>query len=161
LQLPIGLLIKKFPDLKFKSAIFSFICLIAVSTVFAQNKADDIVGTWLTPGDNSAKIEIYRSGQKYYGKIVWMKYPNYNGKPKIDSNNPDKAKRNKPRLGLEIMKGFKFNGKDEWEDGDIYDPETGKTYSSFIYMKDRNILKLRGYIGISLLGRTETWTRSN
>ena len=146
--------------MKFKRTIFIFIFLTAGSVAFAQNKADDVVGIWLTPGDNSAKIEIYKTGQNYYGKIVWMKNPYFNGKPKVDSNNPDKNLQNKPRLGLEIMKGFKFNGMDEWVNGDIYDPETGKTYSAFIYIKDRNTLKLRGYVGFSFLGRTETWTRS-
>lgn len=133
--------------------------IISVLYLFAQNKADDVIGTWLTPGDNSAKIEIYRGAQKFHGKIVWMKYPNSNGKPKLDSNNPITGKRNNPRLGLEIMKGFTFNGSDEWKSGDIYDPETGNTYSAYMYLKDRNTLKLRGYIGFSFLGRTQTWTR--
>lgn len=133
--------------------------IISVLYLFAQNKADDVIGTWLTPGDNSAKIEIYRVAQKFHGKIVWMKYPNSNGKPKLDSNNPITGKRNNPRLGLEIMKGFTFNGSDEWKSGDIYDPETGNTYSAYMYLKDRNTLKLRGYIGFSFLGRTQTWTR--
>lgn len=143
--------------LKFTILFLSFI--ISVLYLFAQNKADDVIGTWLTPGDNSAKIEIYREGQKFHGKIVWMKYPNSNGKPKLDSNNPITGKRNNPRLGLEIMKGFTFNGSDEWKSGDIYDPETGNTYSAYMYLKDRNTLKLRGYIGFSFLGRTQTWTR--
>ncbi len=147
--------------MRFKFVFLTFIFLAAALYAFTQNKADDIIGIWLTPGDNSAKIEIYKSGERFYGKIVWMKFPNDNGKPKADSKNPDKTKQNKPRLGLEIMKGFKFNGEDEWRSGDIYDPETGKTYSAYMYMKDRNFLKLRGYIGISLLGRTETWTKSN
>ena len=90
-----------------------------------------------------------------------MKNPNINGKPKLDSNNPNSSKQNVPRLGLEIMKGFTFNGSDEWKNGDIYDPETGKTYSAYMYLKDRNTLKLRGYIGFLFLGRTETWTRAN
>ncbi len=147
--------------MKSKFIPLTFIFLAVALYGFAQNKADEITGIWLTPGDNSAKIEIYKSGEKFYGKIVWMKYPNNNGKPKTDSNNPDKTKQYRPRLGLEIMKGFKFNGEDEWRGGEIYDPETGKNYSGYMYMKGRNILKLRGYIGISLLGRTETWTRSN
>lgn len=129
--------------------------------LFAQNKATDVTGTWLTPGDNSAKIEIYKAGEKFYGKIVFMKNPNINGKPKLDFNNPNSSKRNVPRLGLEIMKGFTFNGSDEWKGGNIYDPESGKTYSGYMYLKDRNTLKLRGYVGFSFLGRTETWTRTN
>jgi uncharacterized protein (DUF2147 family) len=60
-----------------------------------------------------------------------------------------------------MLKDFKFDGNDEWKGGDIYDPESGKTYRSYMYLKDSNTLKVRGYVGISLLGRTETWTRTN
>jgi uncharacterized protein (DUF2147 family) len=59
------------------------------------------------------------------------------------------------------MKGFTFNGSDEWKNGDFYDPQSGKTYSGYMYLKDRNTLKLRGYVGFSFLGRTETWTSVN
>jgi uncharacterized protein (DUF2147 family) len=127
----------------------------------AQNKADDIIGNWLTTGKEPAKIQIYKSGEKYYGKIVWLKTPTTNGKPKVDNNNPDKAKRNNPVIGLVILIGFKFDSDDEWQGGDIYDPESGKTYSSYLYLKDINTLKVRGYVGISLFGRTETWSRTN
>lgn len=127
----------------------------------AQNKADDIIGNWLTTGKEPAKIQIYKSGEKFYGKIVWLKIPTYNGRPKVDINNPDKAKRNNPDIGLIILTGFKFDGDDEWKSGDIYDPESGKTYSSYLFLKDKNTLKVRGYVGISLFGRTETWARTN
>lgn len=126
-----------------------------------QNRADDIIGNWLTSGKEPAKIQIYKSGEKFYGKIVWLKNPTTNGKPKVDKNNPDKAKRNNLVIGLVILKGFKFDGGDEWESGDIYDPESGKTYSSYLFLKDKNTLKVRGYVGISLFGRTETWSRTN
>lgn len=127
----------------------------------AQNKADDITGIWLTSGKEPAKIQIYRSGEKFYGKIIWLKNPTKNGVQKFDSNNPNKEKQKNTIAGLVILTGFKFDGDDEWEGGDIYDPESGKTYSCYLYLKDRNTLKVRGYIGISLLGRTETWTRVN
>lgn len=140
---------------------FLFAFSVTAVSAFSQNKADDIAGIWLTPGDNSAKIEIYRYADRYVGKIAWMKNPNENGKPKTDWHNPDKNKRNTPRLGLVIMTGFKFNGEDEWRGGHVYDPETGNTYSAYLYLKGNNTLKLRGYIGFSFLGRTETWIRAN
>jgi len=126
----------------------------------AQSKADDIIGTWLTTGKEPAKIQIYKSGEKFYGKIIWLQFPTENGKPKTDSNNPDKSKRNTPVIGLVILTDFKFDGE-EWKDGNIYDPESGNTYSSYLYLKDRKTLKVRGYIGASLFGRTETWTRTD
>jgi len=123
--------------------------------------ADDIVGVWLTQGKDPAKIQVYKSGDRYYGKIVWLKFPEKNGKPKVDSNNPDASKQNQQIIGLVILTGFKFDGDHEWEGGKIYDPESGKTYSCNISIKDKNTIKIRGYIGISLFGRTEIWTRVN
>lgn len=128
---------------------------------FAQTKADDIVGIWLTTGKEPAKIQIYKSGEKYFGKIVWLKNATENGVPRFDKNNSDKNKQNQKILGLVILKGFRFDGDDEWEDGEIYDPESGKTYNCYLSLKDINTLKVRGYVGISFLGRTELWTRSN
>lgn len=135
--------------------------ILPVTTLKSQRKADDIIGIWLTAGKEPAKIQIYKSGDRYYGKIVWLKSPAENGKPKVDGNNPDKSKRNNPVIGLVLLSNFKFDGDDEWKGGDIYDPESGKTYDSYLYLKDKNTLKVRGYIGISLFGRTETWTRSS
>ncbi len=132
--------------------------LVGVAGVKGQVKADDITGIWLTHGDKPAKIQIYRAGQQYYGKIVFLQFPLENGKPQMDRKNPDKSLQGRPVLGLELLNGFRFD-KDEWNDGHIYDPESGKTYSCTITLKDRNTLKVRGYIGISLFGRTEIWTR--
>jgi uncharacterized protein (DUF2147 family) len=126
----------------------------------AQIKPDDIAGIWLTGGKEPAKIQVYKSSDKYFGKIVWLKNPTENGKPKVDTNNPNKTKRNNQIIGLGILKGFQFDGDDEWDDGEIYDPETGKTYSCYISLKDKNTLKVRGYVGISLFGRTEIWTKT-
>ncbi|MBS4065502.1 MAG: DUF2147 domain-containing protein [Chitinophagaceae bacterium] len=137
--------------------IGSLICSAAQS----QNKADDIIGIWLTGGKEPAKIQIYKSGEKFYGKIIWLKNPTENGKQRVDANNPDKAKRSNPIIGLLMLTGFKFDGDDEWKGGDIYDPESGKTYSSYMYLKDKNTIKVRGYVGISLFGRTKTWIRAN
>lgn len=136
------------------ATLFSF-------TSYSQNNADDIVGIWVTSGKEPAKIQIYRSGEKYYGKVIWLESPAANGKPRVDGNNPVKAKRSSPVVGLVILTGFTFNGKDEWRGGDIYDPESGKTYSSYMYLKNRNTLKVRGFLGMALFGRTETWTRAN
>jgi uncharacterized protein (DUF2147 family) len=127
----------------------------------AQNKADDIMGIWLTTGKEPAKIQIYRTGEKFYGKIIWLQNPIENGKQKVDVNNPDKTKQNNLVIGLIILKAFTFDGREQWKGGEIYDPESGKTYRSFMSLKNNQTLKVRGYVGISLLGRTETWTRTN
>ncbi len=133
--------------------------LITLSLV-AQTMADDIIGMWLTAGKEPAKIQIYKSGEKYYGKIIWLKYSEENGMPRVDNNNPDKSKRNQVIIGLVILAGFRFNGDAGWESGKIYDPESGKSYSCYLSLKDKNSLKVRGYLGISLFGRTEMWERT-
>ena len=135
--------------------------MLSKSTIsLSQIKADDILGVWLTSGKEPAKIQIYKSGQKYYGRIVSLQNPLNNGKPKMDINNPDKLKRNQQILGLIILIGFEFDG-DEWNDGKIYDPESGKIYSCYLSIKNESALKVRGYIGVSLFGRTETWTKTS
>ena len=141
-------------------SILAFVTML-VLPAYSQNNADDIIGVWLTSGKEPAKIQVYKSGEKFYGKIIWLKNPIENGKQKVDTNNPDEAKRSNPIIGLVMLTGFKFDGDEEWKGGDIYDPESGKTYSSYMYLKDKNTLKVRGYVGISLFGRTESWTRAN
>jgi uncharacterized protein (DUF2147 family) len=101
-----------------------------------------------------------KRGKKFFGEIIWLREPkDKNGKIKLDKENPKKELKTKPLVGLEILKNFKYKGKKKWQDGTIYDPENGKTYSCNIEMKDNNTLKIRGYVGISLLGRTTTWSR--
>ena len=129
--------------------------------IFAINQKFETLFTQiLTPGKEPAKIEIYKAGEKYYGKIVWLKYPEENGKPRVDTNNPDKTKRSQQIIGLIILRGFKFDGSSEWEDGKIYDPENGKNYSCYLSLKDKNTLKVGGYVGISWPGRTEIWIKT-
>jgi uncharacterized protein (DUF2147 family) len=125
--------------------------------VFAQKK-DDIIGKWINPS-GEGQIEIYKRGDKYFGKLVWLKEPSdERGKPKTDLKNPNENQRSKPILGLEILKNFVFDdGK--WEDGTIYDPKSGKTYSCKLSLKNNNLLSIRGYIGVSLIGRTEVFKR--
>ncbi len=134
------------------------------TNVQAQDvKANDIVGVWLTQ-DKDSHVEIYKDGDKYFGKIIWLETPNdsITGKPKVDDKNEDPALQNRPVMGMKLLKNFVFDGKDEWENGTIYDPKKGKTYSCYMKFPDNNnkdLLKIRGYIGFSLLGRTVYWTR--
>lgn len=140
-----------------KPLIVLFVVVLFSTNLFAQ-KADDIIGQWYSE-NNESLIEIYKTGNKYYGKIIWLKEPLRDGKPKVDDKNPDEKLRNRPLIGLVILKDFVFDGKDEWSDGKIYDPKSGKTYSCYMELENKDKLKIRGYIGISLIGRTTHWTR--
>jgi uncharacterized protein (DUF2147 family) len=62
-------------------------------------------------------------------------------------------------LGYKILKDFEYVGKKVWENGTIYDPENGSTYSCTIKLTDKNTIDVRGYIGVSMIGRTDTWKR--
>jgi uncharacterized protein (DUF2147 family) len=99
------------------------------------------------------RILIYKKNNKYYGKITWG-----TGGSGTDDNNPDPALRSRKVIGMEILKDFVFD-EDEWTGGTIYDPRGGKTYSCKLTLESKNELNIRGYIGISIFGRTETWTR--
>ncbi|MCF8366325.1 MAG: DUF2147 domain-containing protein [Bacteroidales bacterium] len=139
-----------------------FMAAIFAIPASAQVKADDILGVWLNE-DEDAHIKIENRNGKYFGNIVWLKNPNEDdtGLPKLDDENPDPELQQRPVMGLELLSGFVFDGDDEWEDGDIYDPKSGKTYSCYMVFTDenKNNLKVRGFIGVSLLGKTTYWTR--
>jgi uncharacterized protein (DUF2147 family) len=135
------------------------LALFAVAAQAQSSEGDKIMGLWQT-GSGKGRIQITRYGEKYGGKLVWLREPNDAlGHPKRDSLNPDPAKRNNLRQGMNILLGFSYAGDGEYEDGTIYDPENGKTYKCIIKLDGDNILRVRGYIGFSLIGRTDVWTR--
>lgn len=129
--------------------------LLAAGTALAD--ANDVVGTWLT-GDGDGWVDITLVDDGISGLIAGS--PNEDPeRSTVDDKNPDPALRQRKLLGLELFHGFRFDGDDRWIDGTIYDPNSGKTYRCIITIVDENRLKVRGYIGVALLGRTETWTR--
>ncbi|MDR3568897.1 MAG: DUF2147 domain-containing protein [Syntrophobacteraceae bacterium] len=127
---------------------------------------DAILGTWNTQ-DHDTRFEIYKCGMEYCGKISYLREPNYSpankdglaGLPRLDSHNPDPRLRKRTLLGLPLLEGFRYRGDNLWEGGKIYDPEDGRRYSCKIWTEGKNQMKLRGYMGFSLFGRTETWIR--
>ncbi len=140
--------------------IFLILSLIILSpNSFAEDfKASDIIGFWLSEAKTGV-IEIYKNGDEFEGKLVWIK-DIHTGKvkEKLDDNNPEEKLQKRSLQGLKNLEGFKFDS-DEWSGGKIYDPKSGKTYSAFMKLENMKTLKLRGYVGISLFGRTSMWTR--
>ena len=132
--------------------LLPLLCLAFIFGASGQTKPADILGIWLSE-DKDGKIQIYQQGDRYFGKVVWGK----DGTLK-DDHNPDPKLRNRGRIGLVILQDFVYDDG-VWEDGTIYDPTNGKTYSCSMKLKDRTHLSIRGYIGISLLGRSTVWTR--
>jgi uncharacterized protein (DUF2147 family) len=141
--------------------------LILISTLFfclsfTNEENAKIYGLWLSP-EKTSKLKIYKATDgKVYGKIAWMNKPNdTDGLPRKDKNNPDESKRSTLLQDLVILRGFVYKGNNLWEDGTIYDPQNGKTYSCTMTLVNDNTLNLRGYVGFSMLGRTAVFTKSN
>ena len=130
----------------------------------AQKRAydpDAIVGRWLSAQKRN-QVQMYKQGDKYYGKIAWMLEPDdpATGKIKVDHRNPDESLRSRPIMNAVLVKGLEYKGKNVWGGGEIYNPEDGKTYSCIVTLRDPNTLDLRGYMfGLTLLGKTISWTR--
>jgi len=131
--------------------------------------ADAILGEWLTAEskEGRGRVLISKDGDRYYGKIVWLEIPVYPpddekgmaGQPKVDRENPDPTLRQRPTLGLEVVGGFVYAGDNLWKNGTIYDPEIGKTYKCKMTLTEDGTLKVRGFIGFSLIGRNTVWIR--
>jgi len=135
--------------------IILLFCFIS-GNLFAQANPDAILGIWFNE-EKDAKIKVYKEDGKFYGKIVWHKTGD--DISPYDENNPDRELQKRKKLGLVILNDFEFDdGK--WEDGTIYDPKSGKTYSCIIKLEKDGTLNVRGYIGISLIGRTTEWTKA-
>jgi uncharacterized protein (DUF2147 family) len=142
-----------------RKATFLLVTLLfATGSLFAQS-ADKIVGTWLNE-EKDGKIEIYKAGSKYNGKIVWGKelYEPDGKTSRTDRKNPDEKLKGRKLEGLVILTNFTYDDG-EWKGGKIYDPKSGKTYSCVMRFKGSN-LEIRGYMGVSMFGRTTIWTKA-
>lgn len=147
---------------KFKTMLLlSAVLLLGMNLTAQSNQASDILGIWFNE-EKDAKVKIYNDNGKYYGQVIWLEEPidPDTGKPKLDDENSDEELQKRPIMGMLLMTDFVFNGDDEWEDGEIYDPKSGNTYSCYMKFDSKDVLKVRGFIGISWIGRTTYWTRT-
>jgi uncharacterized protein (DUF2147 family) len=139
-----------------KKAIFTFL-LVAVAGIFSASA--QVTGKWKTIDDETGQaksiVEVYEQNGKIYGKVVEILNP---AKKDAKCTNCKGADKDKPINGLIIIKGLKKDGN-EWTDGDILDPQKGKLYSCTIKLDGADKLSVRGYVGISMLGRSQTWHR--
>lgn len=137
-----------------KKMLAAFLMLFLVTSVFAQsNDAEKIIGTYMTDG-NEGKVLIAKKNNKFYGTLVWTNIPDA-----LDKNNPDEGQRKNKLAGQVVLKDLEYTGKNVWENGTIYDPNSGKTYKCKVTIDAKGNLKVRGFIGISLAGKTTIWTK--
>jgi uncharacterized protein (DUF2147 family) len=125
----------------------------ASSCAHAQGESP-ILGRWLTEARDGI-IEITRAAdQSYQGRIVGG-----DARRRLDRHNPDPGRRRQELLGQSILLGLHDDGEGKWSGGTIYDPDSGRTYRCNIELLDHDRLKLRGFIGLALLGRSQIWSR--
>ena len=135
-----------------------FVSMMFMLAPLCAALAQDVVGKWKLE-DGSAIVEVYRQGDVFNGKIVWLKNPTRaDGSPAVDALNPDAKLRSRKVLGLNMLSGLKKNGG-EYTGGSIYDPGNGKTYNCSMKVEG-DVLKVRGSLDKrGLIGRTMDWFR--
>ena len=136
--------------------------ILIASLLFTATLSADITGIWDTE-NNESQITISLDPESNTYRGVLTTISDTVGEPdeeKIDINNPDPDRRNDPLIGITLMQGFKKDSDKKLTGGTIYDPKSGKTYKCKITITDENTIKVRGYIGVSLVGRSTIWTRA-
>ncbi len=134
--------------------------IIAALTPALSGAATGPYGLWMTQ-KKGVIIDVYACGDALCGRTVWLKKMTHkDGAPRLDAKNPDTALRARHWCGIEVITGVKPAGANKWDDGDIYDPKTGETFS-FEMKHNSDTMKVRGYLGVKLLGKSETWTRTD
>lgn len=127
----------------------------------AAASSPDIFGRWVVES-GKAVIELFPCGKEACGKLVWLQNPfTQAGEPKRDLKNPDPALKTRPICGLRLVSGLQMSDDGAWEDGTIYSTRDGKNFGVDIKPNGSNALKVRGYVGVSLFGRTQNWRRDD
>jgi uncharacterized protein (DUF2147 family) len=141
--------------------------LFFVSTCYISAQADKILGYYLSE-ESDAQIKIFKATNgKYYGRIVWLDDPFEDDgvSQNLDDKNPDESLQSRPVLGLRLLNGFTYDADNkEWEDGTIYDPESGNTYDCYMWFdeEDSNKLNIKGFLmGMRFIGRRSAWTKES
>ena len=132
---------------------------LLISLIVFSVQSDPIEGTWVTQDDETGKqkseVLIYKEDGKLYGKITKLLLPEDQGKKCVNYKG---ANKDQPIEGMIIIKDLELED-DTWEEGTILDPKSGKVYDCYVDFEDTNTLKVRGFLGFSLLGRTQIWKR--
>ncbi|NNF34064.1 MAG: DUF2147 domain-containing protein [Saprospiraceae bacterium] len=139
-----------------KYLFLSLFTLFSFSILTSQSSP---IGVWQAiddkDGEPSSHIEIYEVDGKLNGKIIKL----IGEEDDIVCEKCKDEKKNQPVLGMEIMWKMKPHKENEWKGGKIMDPENGKEYKCKLKLAEEGVLEVRGYIGFSLLGRTQKWFR--
>jgi uncharacterized protein (DUF2147 family) len=141
----------------FRFALALFILMLTVAPAGAKDLTP--IGVWL---DASKRIEVKVTpcGDRLCGKLLWFKWPDDDqGLPVVDLKNEDPALRDRPLLGLVILRNLRRNGENIWEGGEIYNPDDGENYHVKMSIQDDLTLRVRVYDLFPIFGETHIWTR--
>jgi uncharacterized protein (DUF2147 family) len=141
-----------------KHSLLLLLFLFGLTVAWVQKEPEVPLGTWMNE-EKEARFEIFKCGNKLCGRISWLKEPLRQGKPKMDDQNPEPKLQSRPIQGMVFMKDFEYDSHNKWDGGTIYDPKSGKTYSCYMKVVNKDKMEVKGYIGIALIGRTQVWTR--
>ncbi len=148
-----------------KNLLIAFLIMFFGSlnfTTMANDKDElkNVEGLWQSE-EGLVRFEVFKRGDQYFGKLAWIKKVVEDGEVFLDTKNPNPELRDRPVLGLEVLSGFRYKGNGLFGNGSIYDPESGHTYKCRMKVLGDGSAKVRGYIGIPLLGRTVMVYRYN
>lgn len=124
-------------------------------------KSDQILGRWIS-AEKDLAVEVYKADDRYLAKVVWFDCSKPNTPPMaqhFDTENPNPKLRSRPWLGMVVLNNLGFNGKDEWNGGTVYDPNSGRTYRTVVRMASPNAIIVRGFWGIEFLGKNMRFNR--
>lgn len=136
--------------------------LIILLSIFTGSPNDKIIGKWYTENKEGV-VEIFKQGDKYYGKLISLKTPNdSDGNPRKDTKNGDSKLKSRNLIGIMIFRDMEYSSKDNrWENGTIYDPLMGHSAKGFITVIDNNSIKVKGYLGVEWIGKSQEWKRKS
>jgi uncharacterized protein (DUF2147 family) len=144
--------------LKFQLTVILLLS-VWLSNTYAQNETDKIVSTWMTQAQDM-KVEVYKIKDQYQAKVVWFACDaGFEMADFFDKKNPNLALRTRPWLGMNVLEGLQFKQKNEWHNGRIYDPNSGRTFDSICRLENDNTLNVRGYWLYAWIGKSLIFNR--
>lgn len=134
----------------------SAMLLLVCTSLPAAYASEEAAGIWWSP-DKDAKLEMKVDAQgRLSGRLIAIPEKDSGN---VDSKNPDPALRNRPLLGLTVFSGFQREAPNRWAQGQVYDAELGATFQAKVWLEGDDRLMVRGFLGVPLFGRTETFQR--
>lgn len=148
-----------------KYAVFAAIIItMAAFKNPAISNGDRIVGKWITSEDKNLIVQVFKSGNEFRAIVLWFDDSDDKSKPmgtRCDVKNPDKDLRSRKLIGLQVLRGLTYNADDdEWQDGHIYDPSSGKEYNAKAWLTSDGCLKVRGYWHFEIFGQNMCFSKT-